>query len=228
MTVKDQDKGYREFVRRFWPDGAPKISVGIHEADGAAEHDGRSPMRVIDIAQIHEFGLGNVPERSFIRAWFDENEPRAREALMRLMTSVLEGKRQPDEALEAFALWVVGEIQARIAKGIDPPLDPRTVKRKGSSVPLIDTGQLRSSISYEIVMPNGAVKRGTSNAAKERAVKAQTALREQKKADRLAARERARERRAIRRDVNKAVKGKIRTVKKTLKKVARKAKKAVR
>lgn len=224
--VRDIDKGYRELVRRLWPKGGPKISVGIHEADGAEEHG--EGMRVIDIAQIHEFGLGNVPERSFIRAWFDENEARAKEALTRLCESVVAGKRTPDQAVEVFALWAVGEIQARIAKGIPPALSPVTVARKGSSVPLIDTGQLRSSISYEITNPNGNVKHGTSNAAKERAVKAKAALREQKKADRKAERDRARERKNVRRDVKKKIARKVKGVKKAAKNAVRKVKKALR
>lgn len=159
MPVRDDDRGYKKMVDTIFKMGAPKISVGIHEAEGAQEHDG---LTVLELATIHEFGIG-VPERSFIRAWFDENEDRARVALTRLLESVVAGKRQPDQAIELFAQWAVGDMQARIARGISPPLAEKTIARKGSSTPLIDTGQLRSSLSYEIFNADGSLKkRGTS------------------------------------------------------------------
>lgn len=218
MAVRDQDLGYDALVKRIFITGSPKISVGIHEADGAVEHDG---LTVVALAAIHEFGLG-VPERSFIRAWFDENQDRAKEALRRLLVSVIEGKRQPDQAVELFAQWAVGELQARIARGIAPGLAESTIAAKGSSVPLIDTGQLRSSISYEILDAHGAVKkRGQSNAAVERHQKALAEKRAAKKQERAEARGRARERRAIRKqvaaDMKAGVKGAEKAVSQTVK-----------
>lgn len=209
MAVRDQDQGYDALVKRVFALGSPKISVGIHEADGAQEHDGLS---VVALASIHEFGIG-VPERSFIRAWFDENDVRAKEALRLLLVSVVEGKRQPAQALELFALWAVGEIQARMARGIPPALAARTIADKGSSVPLIDTGQLRSSISYEIFNADGAlVKRGESAAAADRHKKAVAAKRDAKKEERKAERDRARERKVVRKGVKKAVSRLVRQV----------------
>lgn len=157
VTVRDVDHGYDALVKRIYALGAPKISIGIHEEAGAREHE--SGMSVVDVASIHEFGLG-VPERSFIRAWFDENQERAKEALRRLLVSVVEGKRKPEQALELFAQWALGEMQARIARSIPPPLAEETIERKGSSVALIDTGQLRSSLSYEIHKADGSVRKG--------------------------------------------------------------------
>ena len=217
MAVRDVDNGYGALVKRIFALGAPKISVGIHEADGAQEHDGLS---VVALAAIHEFGIG-VPERSFIRAWFDENEERAKEALRLLLASVVEGKREPMQALELFALWAVGEMQARMARGISPALSDRRIKEKGSSVPLIDTGQLRSSISYEILDANGGVKkRGESEAAVDRHKKAAAQKRAAKTEDRKEAQARARERKAVRKDVKKSVK-------KATSRIARSVRKAV-
>jgi hypothetical protein len=160
MKVKDKDMGYAALVRRVFALDSPKVSIGIHEEDGAKEHD--AGMTVVALAAIHEFGLGNVPERSFIRAWFDENEDRAKEALRRLLVSVVEGKRQPQQALSLFAQWALGEMQKRMAAGIPPALQPETIRKKTRAgktgeTPLIDTGQLRSSLSYEILDGDGNV-----------------------------------------------------------------------
>lgn len=101
------------------------------------------------IAEIHEFGLG-VPERSFIRAWFDANQDKIKKAIAAAMQQVIKGKYTKEVALERLGALFASQIQARISSNIPPPLAPSTIKRKGSSVALIDTGQLRSAITYRI------------------------------------------------------------------------------
>lgn len=226
MTVRDLDKGYKKLVARIFQFGAPKISVGIHEADGDQPHGDGGGLRMIDIATIHEFGLGNVPERSFIRAWFDENQDRAREGLRRLLQSVVSGKRTPEQAIDTFAQWCVGQIQKRIAQGIAPPLSARRIAEKGSSVPLIDTGQLRSSISYEVYGANGAYLRSALSKAGTKRAKA--ALREKKAAERKEAKAKQREREAKKKALVRGVKDVKKSVVKGAKQAQRLAKKATK
>jgi hypothetical protein len=145
VAVSDKDHGYRALVDRIFTMGKPKIEVGI--LDGGKTEDG---MTIVEIATINEFGLG-VPQRSFLRAWFDENEPRAQEAMRRLLVSVVEGKRTKEQALEVFGLWVQGEIQKRISEGIAPANAPSTIAKKGSSTPLVDNGILKSAVSFRVV-----------------------------------------------------------------------------
>jgi hypothetical protein len=66
------------------------------------------------------------------------------------MRTVIEGKRTSDQVLEILGQRAVGQIQERIASGIAPANAPSTVAKKGSSTPLIDTGVLRSSITYQV------------------------------------------------------------------------------
>lgn len=144
--VKDTDKGYKDLVKRVFGIQKPRISVGVFSEE--AEHGG--PLSVLDVAIINEFGLGNVPERSFLRAWFDENESRAYQMCQVMLTTVVQGKRTKEQALQLLAMKFVGEIQQRISQGIPPANAQSTIDKKGSSTPLIDTGQLRSSISFKI------------------------------------------------------------------------------
>jgi len=53
------------------------------------------------------------------------------------------------------ALGLVGEVMAdaitqKIITLRTPPNAPYTIKAKGSSNPLVDTGQLKNSITYEV------------------------------------------------------------------------------
>jgi hypothetical protein len=149
--VKDKDKGYRDLVKRLYGIKAPKIEVGIFEQDGAFVYaDGSTAVTVLDVAMWNEFGTGQIPERSFLRAWFDENQDKCRELVRRLLESVIAGTRTKEQALELLGVTFVGQIQKRIADGISPANAPATIARKGSDKPLIDTGQLRSSVTHRV------------------------------------------------------------------------------
>lgn len=148
FRITDNDKGYKELVARVFGFGRPKITVGVHEKDGGAEHG--EGTTIADVATWNEFGAGSIPERSFLRAWFDENQERIKEVIKRLLADVIAGKISEDVALERLGLWMQADIQKRIAQGIPPPNAASTIAAKGSSVPLVDTGQLRSAITFEV------------------------------------------------------------------------------
>lgn len=144
--VKDVDRGYKDLLERAKMHGV--IKVGILTADADKAYD--DAVTVLQVAMWNEFGTEHIPERSFLRAWFDENESKCREAVKRMASSVLAGKYKPEQALQLVAQRFVGEIQKRMAQGVPPPNAASTIARKGSDKPLIDTGQLRSSISYVV------------------------------------------------------------------------------
>lgn len=173
VKVKDRDRGYKKMLKRVLAQQPKEVSVGIFSAEASEIHEEaerfspvtydeasnsftraepkpRKPITVGEIAEIHEYGLGNNPERSFIRAWVDENPGKIRAAMTRVLEEVIKGKRTKEVAMNRFGLWAVGQMQKRISAGISPGLSPVTILRKGSSIPLIDTGQLRASITYQV------------------------------------------------------------------------------
>lgn len=183
--VTDVDLGYREMFKRLRQTAASPgyLTVGIHEMEGAAaktvrahkggedadagegadedddEEDKSEPLTLLEVAAIHEFGLG-VPRRSFIADWADENRENHYRQLLKMAKAIVKGKvASLDQAFERLGNLYVGEVQKRIAQGIEPPLAQSTIDRKGSSKPLIDTGQLRSSIRYRIGKPGGGASR---------------------------------------------------------------------
>src|SRR5699024_4023822 len=99
----------------------------------------------------HEYGLG-VPLRSWLRSPIDARIKDIRKRQQRLARKVVAGKMTADMALERLGLWLTGEIKKAMSAGLPvKPLDQETIDRKRSSKPLIDTGQLRSSITHEVV-----------------------------------------------------------------------------
>jgi hypothetical protein len=146
VRIVDRDRGYRALLKRLRRARKRRaITVGVHSDTG-----GHGALSVVDIASIHEFGLGTVPERSFLRAWFDRERIENERIMVRLAESVIAGKNTVDVALEKMGLVFVGGLQKFVRAGIPPALAPATVARKGSSTPLIDTGQLVSSMLHKV------------------------------------------------------------------------------
>lgn len=147
--VKDVDKGYKRLmVRAKDLARVAPVRVGVHPDEGQQHYaDGVS---VIDVAIWNEFGTETIPERSFIRAWFDLNRDKVKLSIERMMQAVMAGKYTKDQALNLLGLRWVAEVQKRMSEGIPPPNAPSTIAKKGSDKPLIDTGQLRSSIKHTI------------------------------------------------------------------------------
>lgn len=153
-VVVVKDKGYKQALVRYSAMKGTKLFVGVPPQADSVKH-GKSQLTVSALAAIHEYGLG-VPERSFLRAWFDQNANKIRLAINVMAQAIGAGRLTREQAMAQLGLKFVGEIQARIARNIPPPLAQKTIDRKGSSVPLIDSGVLRSWISYIILIDGRA------------------------------------------------------------------------
>lgn len=139
MTVKETRRKPLPFTKALLD-----ITVGVHASEASGTHS--EGVSVGDIATWHEFGTQTVPMRSFVRAWYDERTEFIRATLKAELTAAAQGKRTVEQAMERAALIFEGDVKKRIANRIPPPLAPATIARKGSSVPLIDTGALRNAI----------------------------------------------------------------------------------
>ncbi len=123
------------------------VNVGVPE--GKREEDG-TPVAMI--AAVHEFGSPSqgIPERPFLRVAVQRN----RQKYVRLnrinLVKMLRGQATVDQALGQLGEMAKGDVQTEIRSGDFAPLKPATIKRKGSSRPLIDTGQMVQSIAWEL------------------------------------------------------------------------------
>jgi hypothetical protein len=132
--------------------GAAKVSVGIHETEGAQAHEGEE-LTIAEIGSIHEFGApaAGIPQRSFIRDWFDESQADNEATLRNIGRGIAQGKVESvDQGLDMFGAKAAGDVQKRMRDGIEPALDDKTIERKGSSTPLIDKGQLFQAVTWKV------------------------------------------------------------------------------
>lgn len=138
------------------------VTVGIHEKEGSAakrEAVGNSKKAkavvgsetLAEVATKHELGIG-VPQRSFLGAWVDENEPKVKEQLKRVALEAARRGRPVGFGLMRLGAWSAGQIKRRIIAGIAPELSERRKREKAAlgatrkDTPLIFTAQLLSSI----------------------------------------------------------------------------------
>ena len=128
--------------RRLKAAGSRAVKVGVLGSEGSDQ---------VLVAAVNEFGTETVPERSFLRSTMNANRAKYVKGLERAAQHIVEGTLDADRALGLVGLEVVKDVQTTITTLRDPPNAQATVERKGSSNPLIDTGRLRQSISFDVV-----------------------------------------------------------------------------
>lgn len=133
------------------------IKVGVLGHAGSQQANGEQQATVADVATWNEFGTPTSPERPIIRGYVDEKKPEAVDLLTRMGKAVVSGKVTADQGFNVVGLKLVSNMQERMSNGIEPPNAPSTIRRKGSSVPTIDSGQLRSSLTH-LVVPKAAAR----------------------------------------------------------------------
>lgn len=156
-TVVDIDRGYEKFKKQMMTlkRNKPFVAVGVIGERAwrpKDSPDGPSKATVVDVAMFNEFGTRSIPARPFMRHTFDANQKRFVEMIRQIRISMALGKTSPEIALRLVGLFAQKEIQATIsnAGSLFAQNADSTIAKKGSTAPLIDTGQLRQSITFEV------------------------------------------------------------------------------
>ena len=113
---------------------------------GSTEADG-TPVPLV--AAINEFGAPSrgQPPRPFFRRMIAEKSKGWPDQLSNLLK---QNDMDAHTALEFMGEGIKGQLQESITSFTDPPLSPKTVKRKGFSKALIETGTMLNSIGVEV------------------------------------------------------------------------------
>lgn len=145
--VIDIDRGWNRIRRELARMAKSFVKVGVLSNAGT-EDDGTT---LVDVATVNEFGAPekNIPERPFLRQSYDMNRTEVSKKKAALTDKILEGKKDTRRALDELGVWFTGKVKQTFTKGDFPPNAPATIKRKGSSRPLIHSGRLRASINHE-------------------------------------------------------------------------------
>lgn len=135
------------------------VTIGIQGNESRDKKDSRDGKGIttlmtapslVDVATFHEFGTKDIPQRSFIRSNDHNNAKTYKNMILELKDKIIFGGMKPSVALGLLGEKIRLDIQKGIRKGISPELRQSTIEAKGSSKPLVDTGQLINAITYVV------------------------------------------------------------------------------
>lgn len=150
LKVKDNVKELFNLASGFSFLGKMDVLVGIPQ-EANADHGG---VTNADLLYIHTNGspARGIPARPTIQPAVHEPAVRARlQGMFRnAFLMAITGNRAGAQRVYSQ----IGMIGANAAKAkfgaVGPPLKAATIKAKGSSAPLIDTGALRNAVTYVV------------------------------------------------------------------------------
>jgi hypothetical protein len=135
------------------------VLVGIPQDKGPRKNDeADNDITNAQLGYIHNFGApeANIPQREFLAPGIKDVQAKINEYFAQAGKAALAGNfATMDRALHAAGLAAKLGVQNKINNGPFLPLAPSTLAarlRRGrtGTVPLIDTAQLRNSITYVI------------------------------------------------------------------------------
>jgi hypothetical protein len=154
-TVKDIDRGWKDIGRNYAAFSRSDVFVGLNEGNTGVRQDqeGSSTITMAGIGAVHEFGTddGTIPPRPWLRSAVDANRKETGDRYESILRKILDNRVDLTRELNRLGLWGVKIVRRYIrdtGPGVWLPLSPATIEAKGSSKPLVDTGQMVQSITY--------------------------------------------------------------------------------
>lgn len=145
--LAERDKLHKSFAK-----------IGVQGSESSKSHKeaetGKPGINLVKLATIHEFGApkAKIPQRSYIRTTMDERRAEFRQMGDKLVDSLLAQQLSAKGLLARMGIVIESAIKAKMPK--TKALKASTIRSriKKSATPLVDTGQLRASITSAAVM----------------------------------------------------------------------------
>lgn len=93
---------------------------------------------------------GPIPPRPFMDNAIADNRGTVRDILAEQAQLLVTGETTLSEVMENLGIEGVNWIRDAIRATNSPPNSPTTIRIKGSSKPLIDSGKMHGAVSYEV------------------------------------------------------------------------------
>ena len=91
-----------------------------------------------------------IPSRPFLLNAIRKNRRKYLEAMRTSAPKILRGEVTLQQFLSRLGILAQGDIQQEITNLRTPPNAPSTIAAKGSSNPLIDTGEMRQKVTWKV------------------------------------------------------------------------------
>lgn len=140
INIKEVEKELKKILKK---ENLKSLEVGFLES--AKYPNGQS---VAKVAYWNNYGIG-MPSRPFFTNAVANNSEKWNNAIKSILQK--QEKINFTAVLDTLGNLIVADIQKSITDIRTPPNSKITIEKKKSSNPLIDTGLMRSSVTYRIV-----------------------------------------------------------------------------
>lgn len=129
-----------------------KLEVAIGFQRGTTDEKGTD---LCDIAAWNDLGTEpsgkskGIPSRPFMRDSVNLHKEEIRSFAAKAAQQITKGG-SAEQALKNIGLYQKSLVQGQITDGNYEPNAKSTIREKGSSHPLIDTGRMRQSVSFQV------------------------------------------------------------------------------
>lgn len=143
--VIEKDLGWKNIKKQIKILKHTNVKVGLFG-------NGNPSQNVAARGAVHEFGSPkqNIPSRPFERQAFDNNINNLKKSIKKEYNQVLAGKLSSNQMMKKIGVLHEDQIKKTINDGNFVPLSPKTIARKKSSKPLIDTAVMINSIQSKV------------------------------------------------------------------------------
>lgn len=133
-----------------------RLKIALRELNGVEgrvgyfeQHRYPDGPPVAQVAAVHELGNASrgIPPRPTLGPAIDNNTEEYKRLLASGARSVLAGKASAVDVMEATMLRAASDVATEISRLTSPPLKEATIKRKGSSKPLVETRYMIRSVT---------------------------------------------------------------------------------
>ena len=147
--VKVDDRALKKAIRLLGED-LKALQIGVLPEDAGKEHS--EGVTVGEVAVYNEYGTEDIPARSWLFDFIDEN---VKEISTQLAADTMRLVNDPEATQESVlkkrGIEYVRRIVRRMKNSIPPPNAPATLRRKRGTTTLIDTTKLISFIKFKVV-----------------------------------------------------------------------------
>ena len=146
---KEYNGGLKGFLERFRDIGKPKVYIGVPASKNGMHEGG---INMATLLAIHVLGAPSrgIPQRDPLRPPLIANAQRYSDLLALGLKNALSDATDPKLVYEKIGIVATNDVKDYFITGNFKALSEKTIKAKGSSKPLIDSEELRGSITYEV------------------------------------------------------------------------------
>lgn len=158
VKIKEKNPGYfKDLKKRLAQISRKCVAAGFPKGKLNNPHyepeDDKPGPSIIDVAIWNNFGIG-VPRRNFMTPASQEWQKYFQQMVEASYQEIVDSKIDVDSFLSLMGQAGAEFISEAIVKLRTPPNSPATIKKKKSSNPLVDSGDLSKAATYEIRIKN--------------------------------------------------------------------------